>query len=59
MARGSRLVALGSWIMAKENWRWVPQAPGPGAKLFLAMSHEPEACAIRHQLSNDASNYKC
>ena len=40
MAHVSRLVAQGSWLMAKKNLALGPQAPGATAKFFLAMSHE-------------------
>ena len=46
MAHGSRLKAHGSCIKARGSrprkmWRWSPQAPGPSAQFFLALSHEP------------------
>ena len=41
MPQGSWLKANGSW--PRKIWRGVTQAPGPRAKLFLAMSLEPRA----------------
>ena len=52
MNDGSWLMAQGSWFKARgswprEIWREVPQALGPRAKLFLAMSLETRA--LRHE----------
>ena len=55
MVNGSWLMDQGSWLMhqglwlkahgswPRQNWLWVPQALGPSAKFFLAISQEPWA----------------
>ena len=40
-AHGSRLVAQGSWLMAKKNVALGPGPGGPSANFFLVMSPEP------------------